>query len=93
MINCKCANHVPLVTHSNLYLDNGIFNSDNLNDWQHSCMYLAFMISGVVDLLGHRRRLPAGTEQCFLALAFLVEGILLGFHLKGPDFEVCSGFV
>ena len=74
--------------HSNLYLNNGIFNSDNLNDWQHSCMYLAFMISGVVDLLGHRRRLPVGTEQCFLALAFLVEGILLGFHLKGPDFEV-----
>lgn len=55
-------------------------------------MYLAFMVSGVIDLVGHRRRLPAGMEQCFLALAFLVEGILLGFHLKGPDFEVRGKF-
>lgn len=71
-----------------MYADTGIFNVDNLNDWQHSCMYLAFMISGVIDLLGTRRKLPQGTEQGFLALAFLTEGILLGFHLKGPDFEV-----
>lgn len=72
----------------NLYKGDGTFEVDNLNDWQHSCMYFAFMASGIVDLIGSRRRLPGGTQRSFLALAFLVEGILLGFHLKGPDFEV-----
>ena len=47
-----------------LLADNGTFQVDNLNDWQHSTMYLGFVTSGVVDLLGHfTQRLPAGTEH------------------------------
>lgn len=43
---------------------NGMFEVDNLNDWQHSSMYLAFVTSGVIDLLGHfTKRLPAMAEQ------------------------------
>ena len=39
---------------------------DNINEWQHSAMYLAFLISGVVDLVGFyapKGTLPPGTEQ------------------------------
>jgi hypothetical protein len=45
---------------------NGMFVVDNLNEWQHSVMYLAFFLSGVVDLLGFYTppgTLPRGTEQ------------------------------
>ncbi|GAB4813862.1 hypothetical protein N2152v2_000908 [Parachlorella kessleri] len=72
-----------------LLADNGTFQVDNLNDWQHSTMYLAFVTSGVVDLLGHfTQRLPAGTEHGFLSLAFVVQLLLLVFHLKGPGIEI-----
>ena len=42
------------------------FIVDNINEWQHSAMYLAFLISGVVDLVGFyapQGTLPPGTEQ------------------------------
>ena len=38
----------------------------NIQDWQHSAMYAAFLLAGVVDLLGHwmpEGTLPEGTEQ------------------------------
>ncbi len=38
----------------------------NLQDWQHSAMYAAFLLSGVVDLLGRgilKDTLPHGTEH------------------------------
>ncbi len=44
----------------------GRFIVDNINEWQHSAMYLAFLISGVVDLVGFyapQGTLPPGTEQ------------------------------
>jgi hypothetical protein len=64
------------------------FVVDNINDWQHSAMYTAFATSGVIDLIGAAGVLPAGTERAFLGLAFLCQGLLLGFHLKGPPIEV-----
>ena len=39
---------------------------DNINEWQHSAMYAAFMLSGCVDLVGFyapQKLLPLGTEQ------------------------------
>ncbi|KAK9807527.1 hypothetical protein WJX72_001620 [[Myrmecia] bisecta] len=66
-----------------LYLD-GKFNEHQLQDWQHSAMYLAYLISGLVDLVGYYTPyLPSGTEQAYLGMAFVVEGTLLAFHLKG----------
>ena len=44
----------------------GRFIVDNINEWQHSAMYLAFLISGAVDLVGFYAppgTLPPGTEQ------------------------------
>jgi len=49
-----------------LHGDDGRFIVDNINEWQHSAMYLAFLISGVVDLVGFyapQGTLPPGTEQ------------------------------
>lgn len=66
----------------------GKFIADSIEDWQHSAMYLAFIASGVVDVIAALIGLPSGTEHGFLGLAFLVEGILLAFHLKGPEIEV-----
>ena len=37
----------------------------NIQDWQHSAMYAAFLLAGLVDLLGHwmpEGTLPEGTE-------------------------------
>jgi hypothetical protein len=66
----------------------GKFLVDNINDWQHSCMYLSFMLSGVIDLVGHYGSLPKDTEHSFLSLAFISQGLLLVFHLKGPSIEI-----
>ncbi|KAK9917098.1 hypothetical protein WJX75_000858 [Coccomyxa subellipsoidea] len=71
-----------------LYGDDGRFILDNINEWQHSAMYAAFMLSGVVDLVVFytpQGTLPVGTEQGFLGAAFVVEGLLFAFHLEGSD--------
>ena len=56
-----------------LHGPDGMFIVDNINEWQHSVMYLAFLISGAVDLVGFyapKGTLPPGTEQvsCVLLL-------------------------
>jgi hypothetical protein len=66
----------------------GKYVMDNLNDWQHSAMYGAFITSGAVDLVGVVAGLPGGVERAFLGMGFLIQGLLLGFHLKGPPIEV-----
>ena len=71
-----------------LVAPDGKFVVDNINDWQHSAMYLAFCMSGVMDLVGFYSQLPETTEHAFLSLAFLIQGVLLVFHLKGPAIEV-----
>lgn len=38
----------------------------NINEWQHSAMYVAFLLSGAVDLVAFYMppgTLPVGTEQ------------------------------
>lgn len=59
----------------------GTFN--DLSQLQHITMYLAFALSGLVDLVTLRVRCPDHTSQLFLALAFLVEGALFHFHTAG----------
>eukprot|EP00892_Ulva_mutabilis_P005000 jgi/Ulvmu1/2872/UM146_0014.1 len=71
-----------------LYDGEGQFIHGHLNNWQHSAMFGAVMVSGCVDLIGAAVQLPSGTEQAFLGLAFSVEGMLLAFHLKGTQLEV-----
>lgn len=51
-------------------------------------MYFAFIISGSLDIIGHVSDLPFGIEQVYLGLAFVVEALLLVFHLKGPLIEI-----
>lgn len=53
----------------NLYAADGKF-TDNINDWQHSTMYLSFMASGVVDLLGHYLGAPRGAELVSTGVAW-----------------------
>lgn len=71
-----------------LIAEDGKFVVDNINDWQHSTMYLAFIISGFMDLVGFYSYLPVDGELGFLCLAFLSQGLLLVFHLKGPTIEI-----
>lgn len=57
---------VPLSACRTLHGADGRFIVDNINEWQHSAMYLAFLISGAVDLVGFyasQGTLPPGTEQ------------------------------
>lgn len=59
-LSCGC---IPDRT---LFGEDGRFIVDNINEWQHSAMYSAFMLSGVVDLVGFyapQGTLPVGTEQ------------------------------
>lgn len=49
--------------------DTGLFEQGNIQDWQHAGMYAAFMISGIVDLVGFYSSpgtLPHGTEHVIL---------------------------
>ena len=48
-----------------LYAADGRFEMGNMQDWQHSAMYSAFMVSGLVDALGFYLPglLPTGTEH------------------------------
>eukprot|EP01024_Parvocaulis_polyphysoides_P044069 TRINITY_DN40505_c0_g1_i4.p1 TRINITY_DN40505_c0_g1~~TRINITY_DN40505_c0_g1_i4.p1 ORF type:complete len:339 (-),score=30.45 TRINITY_DN40505_c0_g1_i4:64-1014(-) len=71
-----------------LYASDGYFCEGHLNNWQHGAMYGAFGLSGLVDLLGADGKLPKHIESAFLALAFIVEGELMGFHLKGSPLEI-----
>ena len=47
----------------------------------HITMNCCFIISGIVDLLSLCNQYPKRTSQLFLALAFLVEFIVLYFHI------------
>ena len=54
-----------------LYGSDGRFIVDNINEWQHSAMYAAFMLSGIVDLVVFytpQGTLPLGTEQVCVPL-------------------------
>ncbi len=63
---CTCSLYPRLLCCRTLYGGDGRFIVDNINEWQHSAMYAAFMLSGIVDLVAFytpQGTLPAGTEQ------------------------------
>ena len=67
---------------------NIIFSPATLGDverLQHGTMYLAFIISGLVDLLSIVVRIPRVTGMLFLSAAFWLEGLLFYFHVGGRE--------
>jgi hypothetical protein len=70
-----------------LFCDNGRLSARHLHNWQHASSYPAFMISGLVDLLGLAVKLPDGTQQAFLSLAFGIEGFLMFLHKKHEELD------
>lgn len=72
--------------HFKLYEDGTL---RHVSGFSHCTMYTAFIISGVVDLIGYKVRLPRGTERAFLALAFAMEAFAFAFHIgHRPDLNV-----
>lgn len=71
-----------------LHTSDGKFDLETIRDWQHSTMYFAFVASGIADLAVHHLRVNKGFSRAFLGLGFLIEGVLLVFHLKGPEVEI-----
>lgn len=58
----------------------------HLQDWQHSAMYLAFLLSGCVDVLSHYAKMPSGIEH--VSLGPCVAS--LGFNLLLEPVELCQ---
>ena len=54
---------VSVATCRHLYEPDGRFTDHHIQDWQHSAMYLAFMLAGYVDLMSYYTALPAGLDQ------------------------------
>ncbi|KAL3147330.1 hypothetical protein ABBQ32_002814 [Trebouxia sp. C0010 RCD-2024] len=71
-----------------LYEPDGHFTEHHLQDWQHSAMYLAFLLAGLIDLMAYYTQLPAGIDQGALAMAYVIEGLLFSFHLRGDLLDV-----
>ena len=61
--------------------ESGDFN--NQSKMHHITMYLAFAVSGIVDLIIIFIRVPRNTSKLFFANAFLLEGLLFWFHAHG----------
>lgn len=55
----------------------------NLDRLFHIAQYLAFLISGVVDLISLCTRLPRLTNKIFLCFAFYSEYLLFSYHIHG----------
>lgn len=66
----------------------GHFDGRHMGNWQHAAMYPAFVVAGIVDLVGYNVELPAGLQQVFLALAFACEGVLMALHKKHTPLDV-----
>ncbi|XP_035674526.1 transmembrane protein 45B-like [Branchiostoma floridae] len=61
---------------------NGQFQ--NLNDWQHTTMFLFFIFSGFCDfLVAFKAPVPSGIDYLSFSMAFAVEGLLFFYHLHG----------
>ena len=62
MPTIACLHHDAGPLRRTLYGADGKFVVDNINEWQHSAMYAAFLLSGLVDLVGLLR--PARHPAC-----------------------------
>ena len=62
----KQMHHRPLNVYAqyrHLYESDGHFTEHHIQDWQHSAMYLAFMLAGIIDMMAHYTQLPSGIDQ------------------------------
>lgn len=60
--------------------ETGAFEQGNIQDWQHSAMYAAFVISGAVDLIGFYTSsalLPQGIEHVNILTVKLFDFLCL----------------
>lgn len=55
----------------------------HLNRLYHISLYLAFVVSGIVDLLSQFLELPRLTSQLFLCFAFYCQTVLFSYHVHG----------
>ena len=56
---------------------------DHANNWQHTSIYPAFVLSGLVDLVAALLApLPAGASQAVLGCAFGIMALLMNTHEK-----------
>ena len=66
-----------------------LYNSDgsleSVSKVHHITMYGAFLVSGLVDLIGLIVRIPRNTSKVFFSLAFFVEALLFWFHVHDKD--------
>ncbi len=69
--------HRLVITPYKLRLANGEFNGQGR--LFHTTMYSFFVLSGIVDLLTLRLKLPKRTSIIMCSLAFFMEGIFLIF--------------
>ena len=63
MAHTNSSSHSAPQTYRHLYEPDGRFTEHHLQDWQHSAMYLAFMLAGFVDMMAHYTQLPSGIDQ------------------------------
>lgn len=63
----------------------GDFVTANRGNGQHVTMYMAFAISGFVDILSIGSKLPPNTDYIGLILAFTIECIVFKFHLHARE--------
>lgn len=52
---------------------------------QHITMYMAFLLSGIVDLMAQCLTVPKHSSKLFLSLAFFIEGLIFATHIGGRD--------
>ena len=71
---------VPDGPHMRLY-DRDVQAWDHLMNWQHTTMYLFFMLSGLADILTYGTRLgPPALDRLMLSIAVFVEGQLVTYN-------------
>lgn len=60
----------------------GRFAMTHMNNWQHTSTYPAFVLAGIIDLLGNLVELPPFMGHGALAIAFGVAAFMMGTHEK-----------
>ena len=76
--------HYRLITYVyTVHYDKASEQYVNLDRLYHISLYLAFVISGVVDLLSLLLKLPSRTSQLFLCFALYCQSLLFYSHIPG----------
>ena len=57
----------------------------DLSRLYHVCLYSAFALSGIIDLVSLCVKLPRVTSQLYLCFALYSESFLFSFHVHGRD--------